>query len=87
MKRYFVSILLALIAIAAVHGQSPESVVKYTPLILPAGATSGKVEGKLEDGVKIPLDWAEGSSVACFPSTRFEMFDGHHVFYRVNLPA
>lgn len=51
---------------------------------------SGKpavVSGNISSGKKIPLDWAAKSSVACFPGTRFEMFDGNHVFYRVELPA
>lgn len=33
------------------------------------------------------LNWAAQSSVAAFPGTRFEMFNGHHVLYRIALPA
>lgn len=46
-----------------------------------------QVEGSLAHGQKIPLEWAESSAVACFPATRFEQFDGHHVFYRIAMPA
>jgi hypothetical protein len=46
------------------------------------------VKGNLKDGVKLQsLRWAESSSVACFPGTRFEMFNGNHVFYRMTMPA
>lgn len=62
--------------------------VKVIPLELPEGYNSGQVMGNLKDGVRIlNLRWAESSSVACFPGTRFEMFTGNHVFYRITLPA
>lgn len=60
---------------------------KVTPLNMPANSTVGEIVGNIRDGQKIPLRWAEKSSVACFPGTRFEMFDGNHVLYRVTLPA
>ncbi len=42
----------------------------------------------LRDGVKIlNLRWAESSQVACFPGTRFEMFNGNQVLYRMTMPA
>ena len=62
--------------------------VKVIPLTLPAGYTAGAVKGNLNTGGKLSsLRWAERSSVACFPGTRFEMFNGNHVFYRMTMPA
>jgi hypothetical protein len=62
--------------------------VKVSPLQLPEGYNAGEVTGNLKDGVKIlNLRWAEQSNVACFPGTRFEMFNGNHLFYRITLPA
>ncbi len=60
---------------------------KVTPLNLPAGQSAGEITGSIKDGQKIPLDWAASSSVALFPGTRFEMFNGNHVFYRIAMPA
>ena len=62
--------------------------VKVIPLTLPEGYSAGEVTGNLKDGTKLSsLRWAESSSVACFPGTRFEMFNGNHVFYRMEMPA
>ncbi len=62
--------------------------IKVTPLTLPKGSTGGEIDGTLSDGTMLSsLKWAERSSVACFPGTRFEMFNGNHVFYRITLPA
>lgn len=62
--------------------------VKVTPLTLPADPVAGgEITGNLKDGQIIPLRWAESSQVACFPGTRFEMFSGNHVLYRVPMPA
>lgn len=44
-------------------------------------------EGELSEGQTMPLRWAENSSVACFPGTRFVEFQGHHVLYRMTMPA
>ena len=61
--------------------------IKVNPISLPEGYTAGQVTGDLKDGTKLSsLRWAERSSVACFPGTRFEMFTGNHVFYRITLP-
>ncbi len=61
---------------------------KVIPLTLPEGYTAGQVKGNLKDGAKLSsLRWAESSQVACFPGTRFEMFNGNQVFYRITLPA
>lgn len=45
------------------------------------------VDGNLEIGTKMPLEWAANSSVACFPATRFNEYTGNHVLYRVEMPA
>jgi len=45
------------------------------------------IEGNLNTGAIMPLEWATNSSVACFPSTRLAEFRGNHVLYRINLPA
>lgn len=44
-------------------------------------------EGTLDQGETMPLRWAENSSVACFPGTRFVEFQGNHVLYRMQMPA
>ncbi len=56
-------------------------------LQLPEGSNSGEIQGRLEEGQTIALDWAARSSVAAFPATRFEMFSGNHVLYRFPMPA
>lgn len=66
-------------------GQAAQQ-VRVTDLSLPAN-NAGQVSGNISAGQKIPLRWAESSQVACFPGTRFEMFDGNHVLYRVAMPA
>lgn len=65
-----------------------DKTVKVTPLTLPANSTVGEITGNIKDGQALSsLRWAEQSNVACFPGTRFEMFNGNHVFYRITLPA
>ena len=61
--------------------------VKVIPLQLPANSKSGEIKGNINAGQKIPMRWAESSSVALVPGTRFEQFDGNQVFYRIELPA
>ena len=64
-----------------------EKPIKVKPIKLPEGYSAGAVTGNLKDGAKLSsLRWAERSSVACFPGTRFVMFTGNHVFYRIVLP-
>lgn len=88
MKTSFLSILLlfctSLTALAQGGGAAG---VTVTPLELPAGSNSGVITGNINTGVKIPMRWAEQSSVALVPGTRFEQFDGNQVFYRIELPA
>ena len=86
MKKTLHLIFTTLILSFAVFAQSDEK-PKVTTLTLPAGSNSGQVSGDIKDGMKLSsLRWAERSSVACFPGTRFEQFNGNHVFYRITLP-
>lgn len=61
--------------------------VKVTPLNLPEGSNAGTITGNIKEGVKIPMQWAEQSSVALVPATRFEQFNGNHLLYRIEMPA
>ncbi len=81
--------ILILICAGTVFSQTnTDKTVKVTPLTLPANSTAGEITGNITDGqILSSLRWAEQSNVACFPGTRFEMFNGNHVFYRVTLPA
>ena len=45
-----------------------------------------KVKDNLNAGCAMPLEWAQNSSVACFPGTRFIEFQGNHVLYSVEMP-
>lgn len=65
---------------------NPSSAAEVKAISVTEGKAS-EVKGNISAGKKIPLKWAERGSVACFPGTRFEMFDGNHVFYRTTLPA
>lgn len=50
--------------------------------------TIASVSGDLSKGVKLEsLRWAESSSMACFPGTQNQKFNGNHVFYRFEIPA
>ena len=69
-------------------GTTSNKPVKVNPISLPQGYNAGQISGNLKDGTKLSsLRWAERSSVACFPGTRFENFTGNHVFYRITMPA
>lgn len=45
------------------------------------------VNSRLDDGYILPLDWANTSQLACFPSHHNPAFRGKHVFFRAALPA
>lgn len=45
---------------------------------------SGSTSGDLSSGSCVNLEFAANSSVACFPSTRFDLFEGNHVMYAVD---
>lgn len=47
---------------------------------------SVSVAGDIKTGTEIDLQWAANSSVACFPATRFDHFDGKQVAYSFSLP-
>ena len=49
--------------------------------------TGGIINGNLSKGATMPLRWAADSQMACFPATRFYEFKGHHVLYRIQMPA
>lgn len=76
-----------LLALAILVGSVSAQEVKVTPLNLPANSNVGEITGNISEGQKIPMKWAENSSVALVPATRFEQFDGNQVFYRIMLPA
>lgn len=42
--------------------------------------------GNLSEGEKVDLDWADNSSVACFPGTQNKKFRGNHVLYQFEIP-
>lgn len=87
--KFTINIILAIALFAFnVFSQTAEKPVKVTPLTLPANSTVGEITGDIKNGqILSSLRWAEQSNVACFPGTRFEMFNGNHVFYRITLPA
>ena len=81
-------ILILVCAGTALAQTNTDKTMKVTPLTLPTNSTVGEVTGNIKDGqILSSLRWAEQSNVACFPGTRFEMFNGNHVFYRITLPA
>lgn len=80
--------ILTVVFAANVLSQTATSTIKVTPLTLPANSTVREVTGNINAGqILSSLRWAEQSNVACFPGTRFEMFTGNHVFYRIAMPA
>lgn len=83
MKNIALSLLLVLGLVLCAEAQTPT----VTPLVLPANSTTGSITGDISKGIKIPMTWAESSSVALVPATRFEQFNGNHVFYRIEMPA
>ena len=50
------------------------------------GQGQAVVEGNLADGQCSALEWAQSGQVACFPSTRFNYFEGNQVFYALADP-
>lgn len=61
------------------------SITSATALSVESGKTTS-VKGKIDGGVQLDLSWAANSSVACFPATSFDQFDGAHVMYHFDLP-
>ncbi|MBS2015930.1 MAG: hypothetical protein JST00_23785 [Deltaproteobacteria bacterium] len=76
---------LSLSVAAPLHAQSKPAPLAVTTIAAKPGAVT-KVQGTLATGVKIPLEFASRSSVACFPSVRNQHFDGNHVLFRTSLP-
>lgn len=88
MRSTITAVMFTLVFGASSFAQTSTSTIKVTPLTPPANATVGSVTGNISSGTVLSsLRWAEQSNVACFPGTRFEMFNGNHVFYRIELPA
>lgn len=82
-KLFFILVILS-VSVFSQTDQKPT--VKQ--LSLAANSTVAEVTGKIDYGqILSSLRWAEQSNVACFPGTRFEMFTGNHVFYRITLPS
>ena len=79
--------LLIILLLCMVTGAAQAQDVKVTPLQLPAGSNVGEIKGNIADGTVIPMKWAEQSSVALVPGTRFVEFNGNQVFYRITMPA
>ncbi len=69
-----------------VINNSPQAPLK----IYAAKSEKGKTlayAGKLEDGTPMQnLDWADNSSVACFPGTQNKKFNGNHIFFVTEIP-
>ena len=53
-------------------------ITSATPLTAKAGGTASTT-GKIDGGTEIDLAWAANSSVACFPATANNHFNGKHV--------
>ena len=84
---YFLSLLFLALMVPTLAQTPLAQTPKVMPLQLPAGSTAGEVQGNIADGIQIPMRWAERSSVALVPGTRFEQFNGNQVFYRIEMPA
>lgn len=82
MRRFLIPLFVLLLTSLAVAQE-----VTVTPLNLPEGSNTGEITGNISKGTIIPMKWAESSSVALVPGTRFEQFNGNQVFYRITLPA
>lgn len=79
---------LTLIAtLCLLSSAAPAQQLKVTPLQLPTGSKVGEIKGNIKDGATISMGWAESSSVALVPATRFEQFNGNQLLYRIALPA
>ncbi len=88
MKRLFSCAMVMAALSAQMPADADEAATQTVTAITVGGpSTPSSVEGNIKAGKKIPLGWAELSNVACFPATRFEQFDGNHVFYRVPMSA
>lgn len=68
----------------------PEPQPNFPSITQVAALTSGSpltLTGDLTGGILMEdLSWAALSNVACFPGTRFVEFQGHQVYYQVDIP-
>jgi hypothetical protein len=81
--RHFCTFILIALLVTSVNAQQ----VTVTSINLPEGSKVGELTGNINKGQVIPMKWAENSSVALVPGTRFEQFNGNQVFYRITMPA
>jgi hypothetical protein len=88
MKRILsVAVVLSTLVSAQLGAKADDAGASVTAIAVGSASKPSSVEGNIKSGKKIALGWAELSNVACFPGTRFEQFDGNHVFYRVPMAA
>lgn len=78
--RFLVVLIISLFTNFTLAAQTPE----VENLVTKPNIT---INGNLENGIILPLEWAASSNMACFPGTRFNEFRGNHLFYRVQMPA
>jgi hypothetical protein len=83
MRRLFVLVVLVLTAL--VLPAPAHAVLSVTSVTIAAG-TPKTVSSKLDLGSTVDLAWAARSSVACFPATKNDHFNGNHVLFAVDLP-
>lgn len=76
-----VSLIVALVALSA-----PAAAVLSPTAVSVTAGTPKIIQGKLDGGSTIDLAWAAKSTVACFPSTKNDHFNGNHVLYALDLP-
>ena len=81
MKYLFFVICLPILASTALFSQ------ELPPYITLVPNQTIEVKGNLSEGIAMPdLSWAWNSSVACFPATEQDHFQGQHVLYMVDVP-
>jgi len=85
LKPLWMALVTAMSIVVATSGSAHAALVP-TPLDVKPG-TATRVQGTIDGGEILPLEWATNSAVACFPTNHFDSFRGKHVLYRFDLPA
>lgn len=81
MKNLFFLILVPFFTLSILSGQ------ELPPRIELVANQTIEVKGNLSEGQEMSdLSWAWNSSVACFPATEQDHFQGQHVLYMVEIP-
>jgi len=81
MKYLFFLICLPFLAANSLFSQELPPYIELVP------NQTVEVKGDLSEGQAMPdLSWAWNSSVACFPATEQDHFQGQHVLYTVDVP-